>query len=209
MQDNEVNAIEEHLDACPACQNLRLELTEIKVAARELPLHSPPQAVWAKIADVLEAELPASERRTREEFPTETWWDRWKERHFRLSFPQLVGAGALAMALVLFGIFGTSGSKTKPGELNLTDAQSALLPDENEIKADLSRRLVDINRQKAAWEPQVRAAFEQRLTKIEQSLDDCRQGLRRNPNDQARQQALRSLYNQKGQLLDEFERQKR
>src|SRR5689334_3298339 len=184
IQDNEVNAIEEHLDACPACQNLKLELSEIKIAARELPLHSPPQAVWAKVADVLEAELPASERKTREEFPTETWWDRWKERHFRLSFPQLVGAGALAVALVLFGIFGTSGSKNNTGELNLTDAQSALLPDENEIKADLTRRLVEINQQKAAWDPQVRAAFEQRLTRLEQSLDHCREGLRRNPNDQ-------------------------
>src|SRR5207249_4481876 len=133
-------------DACPACQNLRLQLTEIKIAARELPLHSPPQSVWLNIANVLEAELPASERKTREEFPTETWWDRLKERHFRLSFPQLVGAGALAAALVAAGIFGIPGLNTrnaKTGDLNFADAQSALLPDENEIKADLNRRLAE------------------------------------------------------------------
>src|SRR5438552_3518177 len=73
--NNEKNMIEEHLDACPTCQNLTLELIELKVAARELPLHTPPQAIWVRIANVLEVELPASERKTREEFPSETWWD--------------------------------------------------------------------------------------------------------------------------------------
>jgi hypothetical protein len=209
MKDGEVNAIEEHLDACPACQNLKLELTELKVAARELPLHTPPHTVWMNIANVLEAELPNSERKTREEFPTETWWDRLKERHFRPSFPQLIGAGALAVALVIFGIFGVSGLNTHTGDLRLADAQSALMPDENEIKADLDRRLVEINQHKAAWEPQIRAVFEQRLTKIEESLDNCRKGLSRNPNDQTQQQALRGLYNEKRQLLDEASQRSR
>lgn len=203
MKDSDVNVIEEHLDACPACQNLKLELTELKVAARELPLHTPPHTVWMNIANVLEAELPSSERKTREEFPTETWWDRLKERHFRPSFPQLIGAAALAVALVVFGIFGVSRSNPNTGDLRLADVQSALMPDENEIKADLDRRLVEINQHKAAWEPQTRAVFEQRLTKIEESLDNCRKGLRSNPNDQTQQQVLRGLYNEKRQLLDE------
>ncbi|MEO6726857.1 MAG: hypothetical protein ABIP14_16335 [Blastocatellia bacterium] len=209
MPDSEVNRIEEHLDACPGCQTLKLELTELKIAARELPLHTPPQAVWLKIANVLETELPASERKTREDFPTQTWWNRLKERHFRLNFPQIIGAGALAMVLLVVGIFGIPGSHTKTGELNLADMQSALLPDENQIKADLNSRLVEINQHKSKWEPQVRTVFEQRLTKIEESLDTCRQGLRGNPNDQTQQQVLRGLYNEKRQLLDEAEPQKR
>ncbi len=209
MADSEKNAIEEHLDACPTCQNLKLELIELKTAARELPLHTPPRAMWLKIANVLEAELPASERKTREEFPNETWWDRLKARQFTLSFPQMAGAGALAVALVIFSIFGLSGSNTKTGQLTLADAQSALLPDEDEIKADLNRRLVEVNQQKAVWEPQARAAFEQKLAKIEESLDNCRKGLRRNPGDQTQQQMLRGLYTQKRQLLDEVERQQR
>lgn len=208
MPDSEVSTIEEHLNACPGCQNLKLELTELKIAARELPLHTPSPAVWLKIANVLETELPTSERKTREEFPTETWWDRLKERHFRLNFPQLVGAGALAVVLVVVGIFGIPGSHPKTGELALTDMQSALLPDENEIKADLNRRLIQINQHKSTWTPQIRVAFEQRLTKIEESLDNCRRGLRSNPSDQTQQQMLRGLYNEKRQLLDEVESQK-
>lgn len=209
MPDNEVSKIEAHLNACPGCQNLKLELTELKIAARELPLHTPSSAVWLKIANVLETELPTSERKTREEFPTETWWDRLKERHFRLNFPQLVGAGALAVVLVVVGIFGIPGTHPKTGDLNLADMQSALLPDENEIKADLNRRLDEINQRKSTWTPQIRDAFEQRLTKIEVSLDHCRKGLLSNPNDQAQQEVLRGLYNEKRHLLDEAEPQRR
>ena len=206
IANNEKRVIEEHLDACPACQNLKLELIELKTAARELPLHTPPHALWMKIANVLEAELPASERKTREEFPNETWWDRLKARKFTFGFPQMVGAGALAIALIVFGLFGISGPTTRSGDFKLSDAQSALLPDEDEIKADLNRRLVEVNQRKSAWEPTARSAFEQRLAEIEVSLDNCRNGLRRNPGDQTQQQTLRSLYNEKRQLLLEVEK---
>jgi len=206
MANNEKHIIEEHLDACPACQNLKLELMELKTAARELPLHTPPRALWVRIANVLEAELPASERKTREEFPNETWWDRLKARQFTLGFPQMAGAGVLAVLLIVFGIFGISGSNKKTGDFSLADAQSALLPDENEIKADLNRRLVEVNQHKAAWEPQARNAFEQKLAKIEDSLSNCRKGLLQNPGDRAQQETLRGLYNEKRQLLLEVER---
>src|SRR6059036_1233120 len=76
-----------------------------------------------KIANVLETELPSSERKTREDFPTETWWDRLKDRHFRLNFPQIIGAGALAVVVLVVGIFGIPGSHPKTGELNMTDMQ--------------------------------------------------------------------------------------
>ena len=46
--DDEVERIETHLTNCPTCLNLKLELTELKNAARELPLHNPPPALWRK-----------------------------------------------------------------------------------------------------------------------------------------------------------------
>ncbi len=208
MSGSEKSSIEEHLVVCPKCQNLKLELTEIKIAARELPLHTPPRAMWLNIANVLEAELPASERKTREEFPNETWWERLKVRKLTFGFPQMVGAGALAVALITTGIYSLSSRKPNPTEFSLTGAQTALLPDENEIKAELNRRLTEINSRKASWEPQVRTAFETQLAKIENSLDHCRKQLLGNPNDGAQQQVLRGLYNEKRRLLEESERLK-
>ncbi|MDX2043573.1 MAG: zf-HC2 domain-containing protein [Acidobacteriota bacterium] len=208
--ENEKSSIEEHLDACPACQSLKLELTEIKTAARELPLHTPPQAIWVRIANTLEAELPASERKTREEFPKETWWERFKARQFTFSLPQMAGAGALAVAVVVTGIYGLSGRtpSADPTRLSLTGVQSALLPDEDQIRAELNRRLAEINKLKAGWNTQSRSEFDTRLTQIEQSLEQCRTALRANPNDQSQRQQLRKLYEEERQLLENAERSK-
>ena len=203
--------IQEHLESCPACQNLKLELIEIKTAARELPLHTPPQAMWVRIANTLEAELPASERKTREEFPKETWWDRLKARQFSFTLPQMAGAGALAMALIAVGIYGLSvqSPNTDHTKLSLTGVQTAFLPDEDQIKAELNRRLAEINKLKVSWNAQSRTDFEKQLTQIEESLEKCRTELRANPDDKAHQQMLRGLYNEKRQLLDNAERSKK
>ncbi len=210
MSGNEKSSIEKHLDTCPTCQNLKLELTEIKTAARELPLHTPPQAVWVRIANTLEAELPASERKTREEFPKETWWDRLKARQFTFTIPQMAGAGVLSAALIIMGIYGISGQspKTDPTRLNLSGVQTAFLPDEDQIKADLNRRLVEINKIKASWNAYSRSEFDKQLTLVEESLEKCRTELRTNPDDKTHQQTLRKLYDDKRQLIENAERAK-
>ncbi len=208
MPESEKSSIEEHLVVCPKCQSLKLELTEIKIAARELPLHTPPRAMWVSIANMIEAELPVSERKTREEFPNETWWERLRARKFTLGFPQMVGAGALAVALLVTGVVSVSNRKNNSAEFSLAGAQTALLPDENEIKAELNRRLAEINTRKVGWEPQIRTSFEQQLARIENSLDNCRKQLLGNPTDKAQQQVLRELYNEKRRLLEEVERRK-
>jgi len=210
MSGNEKSSIEKHLDTCPTCQSLKLELTEIKTAARELPLHTPPQAMWVRIANTLEAELPASERKTREEFPKETWWDRLKARQFTFTIPQMAGAGVLSAALIIMGIYGISGQspKTDPTRLNLSGVQTAFLPDEDQIKADLNRRLVEINKLKAGWKAQSRSEFEKQMTMVEESLEKCRTELRANPNDETHQQTLRKLYDNKRQLIENAERAK-
>lgn len=210
MSGNETSSIEKHLDTCPTCQSLKLELTEIKTAARELPLHTPPQALWVRIANTLEAELPASERKTREEFPKETWWDRFKARQLTFTLPQMAGAGALAMALIAVGIYGLSGQSpnTDPTKLSLTGVQTAFLSDEDQIKAELNRRLVEVNKLKANWNAQALTDFEKQLTRIEESLEKCRAELLANPNDKAQQQLLRGLYNEKRLLLEKAEQPK-
>lgn len=206
MTDDELQAIEDHLVACPACQSVKQELTELKAAARELPVHTPPRAMWARIVNAIEADVPAAERPTREELPPLRWWERLLERKFTFSLPQLAGASALTVALVLFGIFGVS--RLNPGALNISGVQTALLPDEDEIKAGLERKLAAINARKANWDAQARADFDQQLTKIEESLTHCRALLQENPNDKVHQQMVRNLYQEKRQLLEDVERLK-
>lgn len=210
LSGNEIREIESHLAGCPTCQNVKLELTDIKMSARELPLHTPPRAMWTRIVNEIEAELAPSERPTREEFPEASWWERLKERRFTFTLPQIAGAGALAAALVVFGLF--SFSSKNPGQLNIkgaiSGAQAALLPDEDQIKAEIERRLTLINARKTNWDPQARADFDRHLDQIEESLKTCRQALQSNPSDKLQQQMVRALYSEKRQLLDDVERLK-
>lgn len=201
----EHHLIEEHLATCTKCTGLKLELSEIKSAARELPMHTPPRALWTRIANSIEIEAPISERRTREEFPELSWWERLKARKLSLSIPQLAGAGALAAAVLFFGLYST---RSTPTDLNLLDAQTAMLPEESELRAGIERRLKAIDGRKASWDAERRADFEQHLSKIEESLKICRQKLKADPSDPIQQSALRSLYQEEQQFLEDVERLK-
>jgi hypothetical protein len=206
LSDSEVREIETHLGACPKCRSTKLELTEIRTAARELPLHTPPRALWTRVANIIEPEVPKSERPTKIDAPERSRWERFKSRRFTFTLPQLAGAGALALALVVFGI--SNLSRPSPAKLSFIGVQNALLPDEDQFKADLERRLSAINLRKVNWDPQMRSEFERHLNKVDESLRNSRQRLLVNPGDKVQQQMVLNLYDEKRQLLDDVERLK-
>jgi len=204
--DNEYREIESHLTECPNCQRVRLELTEIRTAARDLPLHTPPRALWTRVSNMVEAELPSSERPTLIDAPEASWWRRLKSRKLTLTLPQLAGASALAVTLILYSVFSPPASS--PGTLNFAGVQNALLPNEDQIKADIDRRLSVINARKGNWDPRMRDEFDRHLSKIEESLNNSRLKLQANPNDKVHQEMVLSLYQEKRQLLEDIERLK-
>jgi hypothetical protein len=205
--DDEVENIETHLANCHACRNLKLELSEIKNAARELPLHTPPPALWARISKAIGAEISTENGPARSTQNSSGWWGWLNSRKFTFSLPQLAAAGAFAAILIVAGVSGIFGEKSPP--LKLRGAQSSLLlPEEDEIKANLERRLGAINARKAQWDSQRRAEFEQHMNMIDESLKRCRDMLEDNPNDAGRQEMVRALYDEKRQLLEDVERLK-
>lgn len=209
FSDSEVLEIEAHLDDCPKCKRVQIELTEIRGAARELPLHTPSRALWARISNIVEVDVPASERPTRIEIPELSWWERLKSRKMTLSLPQLAGATALATALITFAVFLASNSTAPRRPFDFQAGTSAIiLPDEEKIKADLERKLSLINARKAKWDPLVRDEFDKHLKKIEESLYNSRQILQYRPDDKVQRQMVLTLYNEKRQLLDDVERLK-
>ena len=205
--DDEVERIETHLTNCPTCLNLKLELSELKNAARELPVHTPPLALWARISKAIEAEVPSENGPARETQNASGWWGWLNSRKFTFSLPQLAAAGAFVAILIVAGISGIFGANQAP--LNFQDVRSGLLlPEENEIKANLEHRLDAINARKAQWDSQRRADFEQHMNKIDESLKLCRHMLEGNPNDAGHQEMVRALYDEKRRLLEDVERLK-
>ena len=112
--DDEVERIETHLTNCPTCLNLKLELSEIKNAARELPVHTPPLALWARISKAIEAEVPSENGPARETQNASGWWGRLNSRKFTFSLPQLAAAGAFVAILIVAGISGIFGANQAP-----------------------------------------------------------------------------------------------
>jgi putative zinc finger protein len=208
MSDDEVEQIETHLTNCPACRNLKLEFSEIKNAACELPLHTPAPALWTRISNSIESEISIGSGRVRENQNDSGWWKWLTTRKFTFSLPQLAAAGGLAVILIVGKVTGIFGANQQ--SLNLTDVQSALLlPEEDKIKADLERRLRLVNERKAQWDSQRRADFEQSMNKIEESLELCRRNkLEGDPNDSGRQEMVRALYEEQRKLLEDVERLK-
>jgi Putative zinc-finger len=205
-EESEIRSIEDHLVTCPDCQNLKLELTQLKAAARELPMHTPPRAMWTRIANLVEAELPSNSRPTRIDLPAMSWWERARAWRITLTLPRL--ASAAALAIVLLGV-GVVFNRTTERSLQFTDAQTAILPEEPELKAEIQRRLAAIEQRKAKWTPQARADFEQHMARIEESMKLCREKLRANPTDAIHRNTLHALYAEERQLLDNVEKLKR
>lgn len=205
--NEESENVDAHLINCSTCQNLKLELSEIKNAARELPLHAPPEALWTRISNLIEAESSTANTTNREAHKTESWLEWLNSRKFTFSLPQILSAAAFALVLIVAGISGIIGAK--PAPLNFKDVQSALLlPEEDEIKADLERRMGAVNARKAQWDSERRADFDMRMNRIDESLKRCRYMLEDNPNDPTRQDMVRALYDEKRQLLEDVERLK-
>src|SRR5262249_25052208 len=202
MSDDEVEQIETHLTNCPACRNLKLEFSEIKNAACELPLHTPAPALWTRISKAIESEISTENAPVRETHRRSSWWSWLNSHRYTFSLPQLAAAGAFAIILIFgkfSGIFGAN-----PAPLNLKGAQSALLlPEEDEIKADLERRLGAINSRKSQWDSQRRTDFEQRMNMIDESLKLCRYKLEGDPKDADQQDRVRALYDEKRKLLED------
>jgi hypothetical protein len=208
LAGHELRLIEAHLGQCPHCHVVRLDLAEIRQAARELPLRTPPRALWVRIQREIEVERP-EQGGVRETAELSTWWERLMARRFTFTLPQLAGAVALAMALIAFALvsaYQQNTSGTGPGLRGAT--ASVLLPGEEEIKGNIERRMNAINARLSSWDPQMRELFERHVATLDSSLHNCRQSLMANPQDKDHQQMLRALYEEKLQLLDTYDKLK-
>ena len=204
LADTEVLAMEDHLASCPNCQSLQLELAELRTAARELPLRTPPRALWTRILNEIEAEQ-ALAKPVAEESAVTALWSRFASFRLTFSLPQVAGVAALALIVTSVVIFNYRG---KTDEMDYTRLQSALIREEISKKAEIDRKMARIEERKASWDPAFRADFERQLNRIEESIKDCRRSLDAAPNDLNQVQRMLDLYEEKKQLLEDVERLK-
>jgi Putative zinc-finger len=195
----EIQSIEAHFSKCPPCQTVKLDVTQISVAAQELPLRTPPRALWARIQNEIEVELASSEKVAGKKA---SWWKRVSERNFTFTLPQLAGTSALAFSLMVFGMYHVLHQDQKlPSQMTL----GVINPLEQELQSRIQQKANQLNTRRVTWNPSMRTVYDGHLQRIDNSLSHVRQTWV-TTQDADQQKLLMDLYNEKLQLMEDFER---
>lgn len=198
-----------HLRECLDCESVRQDLAIIVDFSRTQRgvYEAPPneQALWLRIRNTIEAELP-SRVNTNTERPS--FLSRWLGRSWELSLPQLAASAVAIVLLVsLATVVGLRrwGGYGTPTIVAGTQAEATDLSDrffQRRQVIDYWNQRVELN--KARWSPEMRETFERNLKVIDQAVSDSMIELKQNPHDEVSEQMLNESLNDKLALLKEF-----
>lgn len=205
LQIHERRLVEEHLSACVRCQSITQDLTGLRQAAQDLPLHTPRGQLWVRIRAEAESEMSSNVRIIAAPQPV-SWWDRLRQRRLTFTLPEFAGAGILAAALMIPSGYLIREYLAEKPALNARDgAASVLLPELDDL---MKRQVAEFNQRKVSWEPSVRSGFEGHLQQLDEAIEECRVSISRNPGDQMQRELYRTLVDEKIRLLKDSSRLK-
>ena len=200
-----------HLKECLDCESVRQDLASIVGFCRTQrgQYETPPnaQAMWLRIRNVIEAELPHQVAINTERKPS--FLARLMGRSWELSLPQLAASTAaivLVVSLVtVVGLrrFGGYGPNVVPPPVeasNFSNIQDRVWQRRQVI--DYWNQRVELN--KARWNPEMRATFDRGVRQVDEAIATSLDELKRNPQDEFYQEMLNDSLNNKINLLKDF-----
>ena len=199
--------LDTHLKQCLDCDTVRQDLASIIGFCRTQrgQYEAPPneQALWLRIRNSIEAEIPTRARNTE---PSQSFFSRWLGRSWELSLPQLA-ASAVAIVLLVslatvvglrrWGGYGGPPSMPPSEVSNLNDRFS-----QRRQVIDYWNQRVELN--KARWSAEMRESFDRNMRVIDEAVSNSMNELQRNPHDEVSEQMLNESLNDKLALLKEF-----
>ena len=197
-----------HLKECLDCESVRHDLASIVDFCRTNRGHyeAPPNehALWLRIRNSIEAELPSRVKDTSERPPS--FFARLMGHSWELSLPQLA-ASAVAIVLLVslatvvglrrWGGYGVQAAATQIEASDLGDRFS-----QRRQVIDYWNQRVELN--KARWSPEMRDTFDRNMKAIDKAIADSMNDLKRNPHDEVSEQMLNESFNDKLSLLKDF-----
>ena len=195
-----------HLRECLDCDSVRQDLPAIVGFCRTQRgvYEAPPneQALWLRIRNTIEAELPSRVNTNTERRPS--FLSRWLGRSWELSLPQLA-ASAVAIVLLVslatvvglrrWGGYGTPSRSVEASNVSqrFSERQQAI---------DYWNQRVD--QMKARWSPEMRAAFERNMKAIDESVINSMNEFQRNPQDEFSEKMVNESLDAKLAMLKDF-----
>jgi hypothetical protein len=199
-----------HLKECLNCESVRQDLASIVgfCHTQRGQYEAPPnaQAMWLRIRNVIEAELPQPLAANSESNPS--FLGRLMGHTWQLSLPQLAASTAAIVLLVslatVVGLrrFGGYGPAAAPPTLQ---SEASNLNDrvwQRRQVIDYWNQRVELN--KARWNPEMRTAFDHGLQQVDEAISTSLDELRRNPHDEFYEEMLNDSLNNKINLLKDF-----
>ena len=197
-----------HLKDCLDCESVRQDLASIVGFCRTQrgQYEAPPneQALWLRIRNVIEAELPA--RSIGKVEPQRSFFSRLMGRSWELSLPQLAASTVAIVLLVSlvtvvglrrWGGYGAAPASTQVEASNINDR----IWQRRQV-IDYWNQRVELN--KARWSPEMRETFDRNMQVIDRAVANSLDELKRNPHDEVSEQMLNESLNDKLVLLKEF-----
>jgi len=201
--------LDTHLRECLDCDSVRQDLASIVDFSRTQRgvYEAPPneQAMWLRIRNTIEAELPS---RVNTNTERSSFFSRWMGLSWELSLPQLAASAVAIVLLVsLATVVGLRrwGGYGNPTIVAGTQAEATNLDDrffQRRQVIDYWNQRVELN--KARWSSEMRETFERNMKVIDQAVSDSMNELKRNPHDEVSEQMLNESLNDKLALLKEF-----
>lgn len=201
LEFGEHTGVERHLSSCGACRAVRDDLLQIIHFSRSLPAHTPRVALWAAIKSGIEGDEPVR-----------LWWPKISERRFTFSAGQMAAAAA-TLVLIFAAALVAARSGSAPGGAETTAARTAesqrlhtesIAAAISDIEQRVGRLEETVEQRMPVWNPELRTAFDRQMFYVDQSLAECRQGLRANPYDDVCQDLMLTAYREKVRLLEGF-----
>ncbi len=198
-----------HLRECLDCDSVRQDLASIVGFCRTQrgQYEAPPneQALWLRIRNVIEAELPNSVVANAES--KRSFLARLMGRSWELSLPQLAASTVAIVLLVslvtVVGLrrFGGYGVPQNPvPQTEASNINDRIFQRRQVI--DYWNQRVELN--KARWSPEMRAKFDLSLKSIDEAISISMDELSRNPHDEISEQMLNESLDYKLTLLKDF-----
>jgi len=199
-----------HLKECLDCHSVRQDLASIVGFCRTQrgQYEAPPneQALWLRIRNVIEAELPSRVVASTES--KGSFLSRLMGRSWELSLPQLAASTVAIVLLVSlmtvvglrrFGGYGVPQNNPAP------QAEASNINDriwQRRQVIDYWNQRVELN--KARWSPEMRSKFDLSLKSIDEAISISMDELSRNPHDEISEQMLNESLDYKLTLLRDF-----
>lgn len=197
-----------HLKECLDCESVRQDLASIVGFCRTQrgQYEAPPneRALWLRIRNTIEAELPSRVTTTPER--RGTLFGRLMAHSWELSLPQLAASAVAIVLLVslatVVGLrrWGGYSVQVAPPEVEASNVNDLMWRHRQAIEYWNQR----VEQKRARWTPEMRASFNDTLAVIDQQVADSLNELKQKPHDTVSEEMLNESLNRKLQFLKDF-----